>query len=498
MVGPRHQRATDTHRSAAHGHCGHAGISFAGLGHLNGKLIGFPFVIHHIGKGLESAHIAQLAAAVDTALDGAARHVDGGIAFHQTGNHFCLNAHAAAIDGAFHGAALHVHLRFILHLSVGAAAIHIAKHLVGCIANLDIHLGIAGRGELCQRRYGIDDTTACAIHMAAIEEFCCQTFIHHLTDGAAIDVHRTFRSARIITRWRRADGGHGAAAIHVAVDGAAVDGHVGVQSDRACRSAVAVGNTVVVGVVLIDAPTGTIYITTIGPFIGCNGVGAFISRSDFALVDGDVGVPTHMAVVATTKHRTLDGRTSTLSRWADVDHGLVDIAKEEVAAVVVARVIIDGFEGRAFRRTEDIAVVVAITRIASGADGAAVDGDGGRAAVFVWFWRRWIRLFICQLAIAHVVALAHRGQVAAAEDIVLHRAAVDDDFGVAIHLAGGDAALRRCWQVFAWILRILQCNQISTRAIAAAKHRACDEAVVHRDLGVVIDRAVFARAIHRT
>ena len=51
-------------------------------------------------------------------------------------------------------------------------------------------------------------------------------------DGATLDIYRGERGSLIT--WRRAHVGQGTAAVHIAVDGATVDGDLGVLCNRTC------------------------------------------------------------------------------------------------------------------------------------------------------------------------------------------------------------------------------------------------------------------------
>ena len=113
VVVPRHQGAIDTHLSAADGHLGQTiqcrvgqtGFRcFQATGNLYSCpiiTIGITFVIIGDSSVVESAHVAQLSAAVDTAFHSAVGHVDYGMTQDQSGHFVGQIALAAAIDGAF-------------------------------------------------------------------------------------------------------------------------------------------------------------------------------------------------------------------------------------------------------------------------------------------------------------------------------------------------------------------------------------------------------------
>ena len=187
----------------------------------------------------------------------------------------------------------------MLHLSVGAAAIHIANHCAAAI--IDIHHGIAGRGELRQRCEFMDDTTACAVDIAAVVEGNSTCWSHHLTDGAAIDVHRTGRSAGIIVCcWKRTHRGQGTTTIHVVKHMAARYLQVGVAKHAACGDAELL--RVVFGIA-VRAATASIHITVPAANAFKADDGALVR---VGLFDGDVSIALHMAVGAAAIHAVHD------------------------------------------------------------------------------------------------------------------------------------------------------------------------------------------------
>ena len=284
----------------------------------------------------------------------------------------------------------HVDRSVGLDLTELTAAIHIAFH-VGS-NGVDVHLSFDNGGE--QGQIGLGDTTAGAEDVAAIQGVGLDDF----TDVAALDGHRTLR--RIVIAWRRTDSGEGAAAIHVAVNGAALDQDMGLAGDGTGRVAVAVrtGN-------LVDTTTSAVHVAAIDPFRVIDlRVWCIAERhTDFALVDGDVGIDAHVAVLAAAKHRTPNTRPVDGIEMADGDVSLVGIAHEEVAAVLVARRLVVRREGDTLRGAEHKAVVHAVYSDAVGADGAARDGDVALAA-----FEHLHRIGrTCTFAVGEVVALTH-------------------------------------------------------------------------------------------
>ena len=174
------------------------------------------------------------------------------------------------------------------------------------------------------------------------------------------------------------------------MNGAAVDNHPGVEGDGTGRSAVVGGRADN----LVDTTTRAIHIAAVHPFVGGKRRSTAVARichTDFAVFNYNLGIPAHVAVFATTEHRTRNPST------IDGDLSRVGIAEEEVAAVVVARLvrrIKDRAERGAFRRAKHIAVKVTIcirkTWIVWNANGAAADFDYTLAAILV---RRGYRRF---------------------------------------------------------------------------------------------------------
>ena len=154
--------------------------------------------------------------------------------------------------------------------------------------------------------------------MAAIEGVS----LDDLADVAALDGYRTLRGVVGIA-WRRTDGGDGTAAVHIAVDGAALDQHVGFAGDRTGRAAVVVRTFN-----LVDTTTCAVHVAAIDPIgvVDLCIVSIAKLHTDFALVDDDIGAEAHVAVLATAEHRTENARLSDRIEMADGDEGLVGIA----------------------------------------------------------------------------------------------------------------------------------------------------------------------------
>ena len=263
-----------THLTASNIHYGDAcgvGVCLA----LLRQVIRVPSTVVFVIVLFSQAHASHFAAAIDAELHMAAADGDVGGVGHQgrlaVGDGIGNVALAAAEDRAAglvvdavqfrdgirtvfmpianrtHEACLHVDGRVFLHLAQLAAAVHVAGHFGvvdhhgAVFQRIEVHFGVGSRTESAQIDLAVDDTTAGAEDVAAVVEVSVCARVDHLADGAALDGHRASRFACLIGgSWdgRRAYGCHGTAAIHVAVNRSALDGHIGVEGDRTGRVAV--------------------------------------------------------------------------------------------------------------------------------------------------------------------------------------------------------------------------------------------------------------------
>ena len=183
---------------------------------------------------------------------------------------------------------------------------------------------------------------------------------------------------------------------------------------------------------------------------------------------------------------------------ADDDEGLVDIGHIVVTVVVEAHPRGFGVDDT-LAGAVDIAVGDAVGVVVDSACGdgvgaydAAEDGDIAVARVLGQqaVGRRYSP---SGLAIAFVVALAHRGHVAAAVDILGHAAAEDVHFGVAEDLTGDDVVdLGIVEGVGGGILEFVG---VLVDTLAAAEDRAEHKTALEGDDGRVVDVAVLTRAV---
>ena len=192
-----HHRPVSTHHASADLHRGQASTFLAilrlihnvGSAHYFRRSVIRIWMIGIGWVGIDiSAHVAQLSAAVDAALDDAVGHVHRGVAQHQGCLFVRVIAEATAINRALNGTLSHIHLGVFLRLSYFAAAIDVANHFVGA-ADVDVHLSLAGRGKPADSISGeqLPRATAGAKDVAAVDAIG-----NCFADGAAVDGHRAF------------------------------------------------------------------------------------------------------------------------------------------------------------------------------------------------------------------------------------------------------------------------------------------------------------------
>ena len=151
-------------------------------------------------------------------------------------------------------------------------------------------------------------------------------------NGGLPHSRRTYRRQRTTTK-------------HVLVDGATLDGDFRELGHRASTGAVVVVTFTRGGIsVCAQASPSAENAATASPsVVGQTGsshriYGCFIVFvADFALVDGDLGIPAHMAVLAAAKHRAVDARAGGGIRHANGHFGMVGVAKEELWVIEDAR-----------------------------------------------------------------------------------------------------------------------------------------------------------------
>ena len=318
----------------------------------------------------------------------------------------------------------------------------------------------------------------------------------------------------------RADRRHRAAAIHVLVDGATVDGDFRELGHRASTGAVVIARGI--SVFAQASPTAenaaTASPSVVGQigsshlFYGC----LIVFVADFARIDGDIGIPAHMAVLAAAKHRAVDARACGGILLADGHFGMVGVAEEELGVIENARRERLRHVGccRTTAAAVDVARGNAIVHAIDSANLSTIDIHCGLAGVgkkslhlrlvgrcpllAVAGWREVART-------AGVVALAHRGQVAAAIHVAHHIATLDGDVGAAIHLARREAGdFRRIGVALNILARIrgvfgivVQGNLVGILALAAAIDGVANQSFGEGDVGRVQHMAVFGAAIYR-
>ena len=191
------------------------------------------------------------------------------------------------------------------------------------------------------------------------------------------------------------------------------------------------------------------------------------------------------------------GSAAALCGVAEDDGGLVDAGHKVVAAVVVA-FLRGGGEDDTLAGAVDIACSDGVVAIIGGAVeervGAHAAAEDGHIAVARVLGQEAVGLrHIAALAIALEVTDTHRGQVAAAVDILLHTATVHHHMGVAIHLAGGDIVdLGIIEGICGGVLKMVG---VLVSSLTTAKKRAVDKAVVEGDKGAVVDVPVLTRTV---
>ena len=176
-----------------------------------------------------------------------------------------------------------------------------------------------------------------------------------------------------------------------------------------------------------------------------------------------------------------EDRATHIGAILDIHFGVVD---EGLVGKVGAAI------GHTAARAVDKAVVHAV-----GANHAAVDGDGGLAGS---------GFSVVARDDGVVDVGAHRGDGAAAKDVVAHGAAADVDIGVAEHLAGSLAQIAALGHVdtAATTVDVAVVDIHTGFAIRVKFFFPCSEfqahgAAIHGDGGVVAHVAVLAAAEHR-
>ena len=456
-----------------------------------------------------AVHTAAAAVDVTAEDDGCigARLVGAGFAGLQLG---AVAQHGVGHSkGTTHGATGHGDIGVVEHVAVLARAEDGAAD-VGAI--LDVDIGVLGEGEVGE--FAAGHTTGGAEDVAVVT---ARGAYLAATDGdggdaAAKDGGVGGDGHFVIVAHRS----HRAAAIDIVVDGAAADVDIGVAVDAAGAGAevavvavhtaaaavdvavevghralaelrdvvVIVGVGGVVGGVFHPAAAAAAGVgISVAGAIGAAGVGHLLrpvgavdGRADGAAADVHLGVGHHVAVGAAA-----EDRATHIGAGLDIHFGVVD---EGLVGIVGAAI------SHTAARAVDEAVVAA-----GRANHAAVDGDGGLAGS---------GFSVVARDDGVVDVGAHRGDGAAAEDVVAHGAAADVDNGVAEHLAGSLAQVAALGHVdtAATAVDVAVVDIHTGFAIRVKFFFPCSEfqahgAAIHGDGGVVAHVTVLAAAEHR-